>query len=74
MGLDNRSRGPAPCVFADTRFPARLQPAGEGGMPHSLNSPFALRLGLVKGVASVPLGSSFACAWIHQVDTLYHIR
>ena len=42
-------------------------------IPHSRNPSIAFWPGPVKGAASVPPGSSFACARIYQVDTLYHI-
>ncbi len=52
----------------------RLCPPSGHIMPHSRNPPFALRPGPVKGAADVPPASSFACARIRQVDTLYHIH
>ena len=52
------------CGGCSTPLILRLRLDSPSGhiIPHSLNSPFALRLGLVKGVASVPLSSPFAFA------------
>ena len=52
----------------------RLCPPSGHIMPRSRNPPFALRPGPVKGAADVPPASSFASAWLHQVDASCHIR